>query len=153
MEHIYLITNTQTGKVYVGRTKNIPNRFAVHRSELRLGKHSNPDLQADYTANPNIWHYNVIEVLDDAKDAEAEWINAFPEVYNQLHRKDYVFTNRKGCWPAGFPRTKSHRANISAALSRPCTVDGITIYPSKTLLIKALGQGKLGSRHPNFRFV
>lgn len=45
------------------------------------------------------------------------------------------------------------KAAMSKALSRPCTVDGITIYPSRLALSKALGRGKAGDRHPNFRFV
>lgn len=36
---------------------------------------------------------------------------------------------------------------------KPCTVDGITIYPSKTALTRALGAGLKGARHPNFRYV
>jgi len=33
------------------------------------------------------------------------------------------------------------------------TVDGITIYPSRKTLISALGQGKSGLRHPNFKWI
>jgi hypothetical protein len=152
---IYLITNTRTGKVYVGKTKNTGNRWAVHRSELRLGKHSNPDLQLDYSADPNVWHYQIIESIEGecALGAEREWINAFPEVYNQLGRNDYVFTNRCGGWPLGRTRTTSHSQKISAALRKPCTVDGKTIYPSAGALKAALGQGKSGSRSPMFRYV
>jgi predicted GIY-YIG superfamily endonuclease len=145
MQHIYLITNTHTGMVYVGRTKNTTHRYSVHRSELRLGKHSNPKLQADYTANPNIWHYQVIERLEsreEAKKAEADWINAFPQVYNLLGRKDCPCI--RGPW---------HLGRISYALRKPCTVDGVTIYPSKSALIAAHGQGRTGARHPNFRYV
>lgn len=45
------------------------------------------------------------------------------------------------------------RPDISARASRPCTVDGITIYASRTKLIQALGQGSAGSRSPHFRYV
>lgn len=149
MYSIYIITNTQTGRVYVGRTKNTNNRFAVHRSELRLVKHSNHELQADYTANPNIWHYQIIESIierEDAKNAEHDWINAFPEAYNMLGRGDYV----ANCIRKGSPLRAQ---KISNALKRPCTVDGITIYPSKGALTAIFGQGKAGGRNPNFRYV
>lgn len=46
---------------------------------------------------------------------------------------------------------KKGKPNVIA--SRPCTIDGITIYPSLRALGKALGSGKSGARHPNFRFV
>lgn len=38
-------------------------------------------------------------------------------------------------------------------LCKPCTADGITIYPSVVALRAALGQGKSGTASPNFRFV
>lgn len=63
-----------------------------------------------------------------------------------------------------------HRISVSAgtkeALARPevkrkmsewqmklCTVDGVTIYPSRNALIAALGQGKNGARAPSFRYL
>jgi len=36
---------------------------------------------------------------------------------------------------------------------QPCTVDGITIYPSRKSLIDALGQGCLGVKNPDFRYT
>lgn len=49
---------------------------------------------------------------------------------------------------------QSHiRLQRSLQKMKPCTVDGVTIYPSKMALIAALGCGKLGSRSPTFQFV
>lgn len=50
------------------------------------------------------------------------------------------------------------RASLKAnpntgAPKKPCTVDGITIYPSYSALAKALGRGKNGTNHPNFRYL
>jgi hypothetical protein len=42
---------------------------------------------------------------------------------------------------------------MQAIKSMACTVDGITIYPSRVALILALGQGNAGKRSPNFRYV
>jgi acetolactate synthase regulatory subunit len=51
-------------------------------------------------------------------------------------------------WQASFSQA------VALGKSRPCTVDGITIYPSRLELIKALGQGKNGgSRSPTFRYI
>lgn len=71
---------------------------------------------------------------------------------------------RKGV-PLG-PQSAEHKARISAAQkgipksaevkakrSKTCTVDGITIYPSRNALTAALGNGKGGRRHPNFRYI
>ena len=65
-----------------------------------------------------------------------------------------------GHYEIGNVSIKSHAQNMTEAakaiakgLSRPCTVDGITIYPSQKELIKALGKGKTGLRSKSFRFV
>lgn len=44
---------------------------------------------------------------------------------------------------------QAHREKIS----RPCTIDGINIYGGVRLLMDALGQGKSGAKHPNFRYL
>ena len=38
-------------------------------------------------------------------------------------------------------------------LSKPCTVDGITIYSGFRQLVSALGRGKTGARSPTFRYI
>jgi len=48
---------------------------------------------------------------------------------------------------------KGKPSNNAAALSKPCTVDGITLYPNLKALSLALGQGKAGAKHPNFRYI
>lgn len=41
----------------------------------------------------------------------------------------------------------------SQLFSKPCTIDGVIIYPSMSALKLALGQGKNGYKHPNFRYL
>jgi hypothetical protein len=48
---------------------------------------------------------------------------------------------------------RSSAARNRNDVSRPCTVDGITIYPSIGALANALGHGKEGANHPNLRFT
>ena len=45
------------------------------------------------------------------------------------------------------------RLKRSESRKEPCTVDGITIFESRTDLIKTLGKGKLGLRSPTFRYT
>jgi hypothetical protein len=44
-------------------------------------------------------------------------------------------------------------AKMAASLSKPCTVDEITIFKSKKDLTNKLGKGIRGFRHPNFRYL
>lgn len=50
------------------------------------------------------------------------------------------------------PHTEQRKRNIGLSRAKPCTVDGITIFESLAALAKALGYGKEGTRHPNFRY-
>lgn len=43
--------------------------------------------------------------------------------------------------------------NSALKQQKPCTIDGVTIYPSRKALVQALGNGKNGSGHPNFKYV
>ena len=48
VEKIYIIFNLAAQKQYVGRTRNLDQRYSDHVSKLRGGKHENPDLQRDW---------------------------------------------------------------------------------------------------------
>lgn len=45
------------------------------------------------------------------------------------------------------------KLNNSLKHSKPCTIDGMTVYPSLKALVAVFGQGKAGMRHPQFRYV
>jgi group I intron endonuclease len=48
MKKIYIITNTVTGRRYVGRTKDVSVRFDQHLRRLRGGYHHNSMMQMDF---------------------------------------------------------------------------------------------------------
>ena len=72
---------------------------------------------------------------------------------------------RMSAWQIGRKMTAEAKAKMSAVASKPrserwlqarskrCTIDGKVIYDSVNDLKQALGQGKSGYRHPNFRYV
>jgi hypothetical protein len=45
---IYQIRNRHTGRVYIGKSQNIFNRWLAHRSALNRGLHFNDELQGDW---------------------------------------------------------------------------------------------------------
>jgi hypothetical protein len=47
-EKNYIIFNRAIGKQYVGKTRNLDQRYSDHVSKLRAGRHENPDLQRDW---------------------------------------------------------------------------------------------------------
>lgn len=50
MAGIYCILNMAKGRAYVGKATNLNARLAHHRCLLNQGRHYNPRLQADWTA-------------------------------------------------------------------------------------------------------
>lgn len=59
---------------------------------------------------------------------------------------NYTLYHGKNCLPNG----KNNHPNNGR---KKCTVDGITIFESRKELIKTLGWGRNGVRHPNFRYL
>tara|TARA_B100000131_G_C18007453_1_gene569066 strand:- start:106 stop:768 length:663 start_codon:yes stop_codon:yes gene_type:complete len=45
---VYKIENMRTGMIYIGQSTGYAQRWRIHRSELLLNKHGNPELQKDY---------------------------------------------------------------------------------------------------------
>jgi len=76
---IYKITNTDNGKVYIGQTKDFSHRQACHIYDLKVGRHKNPYMQADYFINPNAFKYEMICQCnaDELDDLETFYINKY----------------------------------------------------------------------------
>lgn len=80
IEYIYLITNLESGKVYVGRTNNPANRKRMHFSELKRGVHGNPHLQASFNKHGmKAFEFKVVDSAetDLIQYKEAKWFQAF----------------------------------------------------------------------------
>jgi hypothetical protein len=63
----YQIVCRSTGQRYIGSTRckgGFATRYAVHRSSLRLGKHTNPLLQAAWNRYGEAdFHWGILDVL------------------------------------------------------------------------------------------
>jgi hypothetical protein len=45
---IFQITNTQNGKIFIGKGMNVHGILNSQQAQLQFGSHKNPDLQQDY---------------------------------------------------------------------------------------------------------
>ncbi|HEX8843523.1 MAG TPA: GIY-YIG nuclease family protein [Pyrinomonadaceae bacterium] len=75
---VYQILRKPTGKIYIGSTVNLRERWAGHRSSLRYGKHQNIFLQRAWNKyGESRFEFSVLEFVDEAGllQAEQRWIN------------------------------------------------------------------------------
>lgn len=133
---IYIVTNTESRKYYIGSTINLKKRESHHWSRLRAGTHRNTHLQRSWNKyGESVFEFGVLEYLDNPEElhlAEQFWMNTYrmedKGLYNiatvgpapMLGRHHTVETRAKmstvqkgRVYP---PLTVEHKSKISRAL-------------------------------------
>jgi group I intron endonuclease len=113
---IYKITNTISGKFYIGSTNNISRRWIHHRSLLRNKKHHNKHLQHSYNKH-GIENF-IFEVLEEV--AEENLITREQELLDTLKPfgdKGYNISKVAGSPMAGMNHTEEVKQLLSQKLS------------------------------------
>jgi group I intron endonuclease len=99
---IYEIKNITNGKMYIGNSKDIINRFSQHKSNLRNNKHTNTHLQASWNKHgESNFIFRTIElILNPTKqileEREDYWINYYDSInkgYNMQGAVRGTFSN------------------------------------------------------------
>ena len=57
---VYIIKNSVNGKVYIGSSGNIKNRFSTHKSNFKHNRHQNKRMQIEYNKHGDIFSYRVM---------------------------------------------------------------------------------------------
>lgn len=77
---IYLIKNIISGKVYIGSSLNIKERWKGHRVLLKRNKHHSPHLQAAYNKyGKDVFIFGIIEECnsDNLQEREQHWLDFY----------------------------------------------------------------------------
>lgn len=86
---IYQIRNRHTGRVYIGKSRDIASRWLAHRDALDRGLHVNEHLQGDWEIyGEGAFEFTVLEVVSEFKslwNAEARHLATFSNPYNVAH--------------------------------------------------------------------
>jgi group I intron endonuclease len=94
MTGIYAIENIATGEVYVGQSRNIPNRYQQHLSMLERGEHHSLKLQKAYNSTgAEGFTLKILELCDESEldRKEQEWIqklDAYDKGYNMRNQTE-----------------------------------------------------------------
>ena len=103
---IYKITNKYNYKNYIGKSKNIMQRWATHEQALLNHTHHSIKLQSDYDIYGGIeaFDFSILEICTPAELNEREkyYINEFDSINNgyngneqntNIERKEIILTN------------------------------------------------------------
>ena len=100
---VYMIRNTETGKMYIGQTEDIRKRKSKHASDLNQTKHENTDIQMEYILyGSDKFIFEAIEFLGKEEkllERERYWIKYFnsewPNGYNAPYETNPDYSKRE----------------------------------------------------------
>ena len=75
---VYMIRHNVTGRMYIGRSENVPLRIKQHFWQLRAGKHPIEDMQNDFEVYGNDFTVSILgEVDNDHLKLEIEMMDKY----------------------------------------------------------------------------
>ena len=74
--YIYVLTQINTGKKYVGKTMNVERRIADHMNALMRGDHRNKAMQADFDKYHGDYNVSIVDTSGrrNACRTEKKWM-------------------------------------------------------------------------------
>lgn len=111
---VYVITNTESRRVYIGSTVNLPRRQAQHKHRLRGGTHDNPHLQNAWDKyGEAAFRFEVLEHLEEGQiyNAEQFWMDTYRKRGTVLYNTGPIARNAM----LGHEFTEEHRRRLSNA--------------------------------------
>ena len=95
---IYKVTNTVTGKFYIGSSKNVKQRLAVHKCQSTWKKRPNNPMYIDMMKHGvDKFEFEILEVVeaDKLKEVEQQFIETLKPTYNSNRANGWDFERRK----------------------------------------------------------
>lgn len=147
----YEITHVASGKMYVGSALDFFGRMRVHKSSLRLNRHSNADLQAAFNIDPEIefsvTFYDTREEAYDHEQALLDEHHSKGELFNvavnarSTNKDNEVIKAYLRELKTGTTHTEETKAKMSAARK------GVAKPPRTQEHIDKLAAARTGCKH------
>ena len=136
---VYKITNNITGDFYIGSSKNIKNRWNIHKAPYTIKRYPNVKLYKAMTQyGRDNFTVDVIEETDNLREREQYWIEYLKPAYNdryadgyniercketsRRHKKEYYEIHRDERLAYSKAYRQAHRDN-----NRLCLYEGETL--------------------------
>ena len=95
---VYRITNTITGDFYIGSSKNVKQRLAVHKCQSTWNKCPNNPMYQDmqkYGVDKFVFEILEEAEVDSLKKTEQQFIETLKPTYNNYNAKGWDFERHK----------------------------------------------------------
>ena len=126
---IYKITNTVTGDFYIGSSKDVKQRWAVHKCKSTWKNHSNNPLYKDMKRyGTDKFELQILAEIeeDSLKEAEQEFIEKLQPTYNNYNANGFDFERRKE-YKKEYNRTDKCKEHKKQYDSQLCFYNGETL--------------------------
>ena len=140
---VYKISNTLSGRYYIGYSTNINRRFTVHHSKLKKKCHDNIFLQRAYNLDgEDKFIYEIIHKCDTEEDAKAIELQYLTDLSIREYLYNLNFNNSGGDLLTHHPDKEKIREQILKSQAE--TISNMTIEERKEKY------GKCGERNGMF---
>ena len=140
---VYKISNSLSGRYYIGYSTNINRRFTVHHSKLKQNCHDNIFLQRAYNLDgEDKFIYEIIHICDTAEDAKAIELQYLTDLNIREYLYNLNFNNSGGDLLSNHPDKDKIREQILKSQAE--TMSKMTIEERKQKY------GKCGDRNGMF---
>ena len=114
---VYKISNTLSGRYYIGYSTDIDRRFGVHRSKLRKNCHDNIFLQRAYNLDgEDKYKYDIIHICDTAEEAKEIELKYLTDLTIRGKLYNLNYNNSGGDLISHHPEKEKIRNQISSSL-------------------------------------
>lgn len=148
---IYKITNTVTGKIYVGKSVDLKQRWHSHKSYLRSGTHCNEYLQRSWDKyGEESFVFEIIEYcpVENIEQREIYWINTLDSYKNGYN----LTIGGEGC--VGRIPTQEHRERLRQSnIGKQCRCGWKHTEEAKTKISQRAKGRILSEEHKQILFA